>query len=44
VNPTLIYWMAMVGLCLCFPPLIGLWIGIGIYFALYWFWLKVLGG
>lgn len=44
MSKTPIYWMVIVGLCVCFPPLIGLWIGIGVYFALYRVWFRVVGG
>jgi len=44
MNDTAIYWLAIVVLCLCFPPLFGLLIGIAIYLGIWWIWLKMLGG
>ena len=44
MNPTVIYWIVIVGLCIFFPPLLGFVLGVGIFCAIYWLWMKVLGG
>jgi hypothetical protein len=44
VNPTVAYWLLVVGLCVLFPPLLGFVIGVGFFCGLWWFWFKVLGG
>lgn len=44
MNPTIAYWIAIIALCVCFPPLLGFVLGIGLFFGLWVFWFKVLGG
>ena len=44
VNPTILYWIAIIALCVCFPPLFGFVLGLAVYSLLCWFWFKVLGG
>jgi hypothetical protein len=43
VNPTITYWMAVVALCIFFPPLLGFVLGVGLFCLIWWFWMKVLG-
>jgi hypothetical protein len=44
MNPTIAYWIAIVGLCICFPPLLGFVFGVALFCLIWMFWFKVLGG
>ena len=44
VNPTITYWLFVVGLCVLFPPLLGFFLGLGLFRLIWMFWFKVLGG
>ena len=43
MNPTVVYWLVIAGLCLLFPPLLGFVLGITLFCVMWWVWFKVRG-
>jgi hypothetical protein len=44
VSPKLTYAIVVIVLCLCFPPLLGLILGIAGVWAMWWFFYLLLQG
>lgn len=44
MNDYVKFYLCLGGLCLLFPPLLGLVIGVGLFVAVWYFFYKVLGG
>ena len=44
MNPTVAYWLLVVGLCVLFPPLFGFVITVEFFCLVSWLWFKAIGG
>lgn len=44
MNDQVKFYLCLAGLCLVFPPLLGLVIGVGIFAGIWYFFFKVFGG